>query len=116
MTDVLDLDALMPPEVTIKFGDVLITIKPPRTADVLRLGYLGQKLEGAEELSEQELDKVVDDLTNHMYKCIPELANKDFNTAQLLKLVEIISEMAVPPDAKELKKRGITVDSDPKAQ
>lgn len=115
MSDVLDLDALIPPSVTIKFGGNEIEVKPPQVGDVLKLGYLGQKLQDAGSLPDAEIDKLVGDLTGQVNKCIPELAGKPLSTSQLLKLVQIISDMSVPPDAAELKKRGITTDS-PKAQ
>lgn len=114
MSEVLDLDALVPPSVTIKFGGSEIEVKPPKTGDVLRLGTLGQKLSDASEASAEDVDKLVSMLTEQIGKCIPELAGKEFNTAQLMKLVEIISKMAIPPDVKELEDRGITTDG-PKA-
>lgn len=115
MSSTIDLDALIPPSVTVKFGGAEIEIKPPTTGDVLRLGFLGQKLQDANTLTDVEIDKLVAELTGQVAKCVPELAGKDLSTAQLLKLVEIIGEMSVPPDAVELKKRGISTTS-PKAQ
>jgi hypothetical protein len=115
MSDILDLDALVPPSVVIKFGAKEIEVKPPSLADVLKLGSLGQKMQSVGEMPDGDVDVVVSELTSHIYKCIPELENGTLNTAQLLKLVEIITAMSVPPDAKELEARGITTDS-PKAQ
>lgn len=114
MSDVLDLDALVPPQVTIKFGGEEIQVNPPSTIDLLRLGHLGQKLQDAEKLNEEELASAVEGLVKQVQKCIPQLQDKSLNTIQLLKLVEILSAMAVPADAVELQKRGITTDS-PKA-
>lgn len=116
MSDILDLDALVPPTATIKFGGNEVVVQPPKTADVLALGSLGQKLQDVSALPEAELEKLVADMTGLLQKIIPELAGKELNTQQLLKLMELVSEMAVPPDAKELEKRGITPvgNSDPK--
>lgn len=116
MSDVMDLDALMPDQVTIKFGGENIKINPPKTAAVLRLGFLGQKLQTGEDLSEGDLTQIVDQLTEQVVKCVPELADKELNTAQLLKLVSIISEMAIPPETRELEARGITPDTSKKVQ
>lgn len=116
MTDknaVVDLDALVPPSVTIKFGGEDIEVKPPRTADVLKLGALGQKLQDVGKLSADEVDSLISELTAQIYACIPELNSKPLNTAQLLKLSQIISDMAVPPDVKELDAKGVTP-GDPK--
>jgi len=111
---VIDLDALIPEPATVKFGGQEIKVNPPKTADVLKLGFLGQKLQAPEDLSDEALDKLLNDLTGQVKKCIPELASAELNTAQLLKLVELISKMAMPPDAQELEDRGITVDTQKK--
>lgn len=115
MSDILDLDALVPPSVVIKFGEKEITVNPPSLADVLKLGSLGQKMQSVGEMAEADATKIVGELTDHVYKCIPELNGGALSTVQLLKLIEIITNMSVPPDAKELEARGISTDS-PKAQ
>src|SRR4051812_48672221 len=112
--DILDLDALVPQSRLVKFSDTEIEIKPPRTADVLRLGTLGQKLQDTEALSSEQLEQLVTDLTEQVYKCVPELNSRELTTSQLLALVRIISEMATPPDQKALQEECITV-ADPKA-
>lgn len=114
MSDVLDLDALVPVSASIKFDGQVVEVKPPKTGDVLRLGFLGQQMEKAGELNDVELEKLIADLTAQVVKVVPELASKELNMAQLLKLAQLIGEMAMPPDAKELEKRGIKTDS-PKA-
>lgn len=116
MSEVLDLDALIPDSVTIKFGGEEIEVLPPKTADVLKLGFLGQKMQDLGDMPDDQVETVLANLTEHVRKCIPQLAGKELNTAQLLKLVEIISAMAVPPDAKELEARGITSDTPKKTE
>jgi len=113
---ILDLDALIPDSVSIKFGGETILVQPPKTADVLRLGFLGQKIETAGELADPELEKLVVDLTGQITKIVPELQSKELNIAQLLKLVAMVNDMTIPPDTKELEARGIKVgDSSKKA-
>ena len=111
MSDVIDLDALAPPAVTIHFGGVDISVNAPSTATVIKLGSLGQKLQNSNELSDDEIDTTVEQLANLVTATIPELQGKSLSTAQQLKLVEILSQMAMPPDSQELKERGIEVDS-----
>lgn len=113
---VLDLDALVPESATVKFGNQEITVNPPKTADLLKLGSLGSKLQDLATMSDDEIDKTITALSEHIGKIIPELAGKDLNTKQLLVLVKMVSDMAMPPDAKELESLGITpANTDPKA-
>lgn len=110
----VDLDALAAPQpARIKLDGAEIQVNPPKTADFLRLGILGQKLEEASSLDDDAITKLIDSLTATIVRIVPELADKQLSTAQLLKLVQIISEMGMPPDAAELNKRGIKV-NDPK--
>lgn len=104
----LDLDALVPPTATIKLGGEEITVQPPKTSDLLRLGSLGGKLEGVADAPPEQVEKLVTDLTNLVFSIIPELKGKELNTQQLLGLVELIGKMATPPETKELEAKGIT--------
>lgn len=113
MSDIIDLDALMPRAVTIKFQNKEININPPKTGDILRLGKTAQKLQDSSEST--DIDKDIQDVSDHIYKIIPELNGEQLTTGQLLLLIKIISDMAIPPDAKELQERGITVDGSKKA-
>lgn len=115
MSEVIDLDALAPPSVTIKFNGQDIAIDPPKTGDILRLGFLGQKLQKADKLPPEELDALVVELTEQVKRCVPALAGAELASGQLMKLVEILGEMATPPDAKEMQKRGMSA-ADPKDQ
>ena len=115
MSDVFDLNALIPQSIKIKYDNDEIEIKPPKTVDILKLGVLGQKLQAPDKLEDVELEKLVADLTDTISSCIPELTNKPLTTTQLLFLLSKIVEMGTPPDLKELEKRGITVDTPKKA-
>jgi hypothetical protein len=108
MTKTVDLDALLPESTTIKFGGQEIEVKPPKTGQVLRLGKLGERIQDVEKLSSEEVDKLVTDITSLISEIIPELTGKDLSTAQLLTLIQIIGNMSIPPDAKELKEKGIS--------
>lgn len=111
MSDIVDLDALAPEASIIKFDGEEIKVQPPKTGYVLKLGTFGQQLEKIDDLTEEQVDKLVSELTNHIYKMIPELKDKPLTTSQLLRLIQIITAMTIPPEAKALKARGITVDS-----
>lgn len=114
MSEIIDLDVLLPKEVIIKFGGEELTVPPPTLADVLRLGALSKAMSEIDPSNPDELETATNNITQHLYKCVPALKDKPLNTAQLLKLSTIISSMGMPPDAKELDERGINL-GDPKA-
>lgn len=118
-SEILDLDALVPQTAKIKFGGKEVEVQPPKTADLLKLGSLGQKVQNIADLPDEQVEQLIDDLTKLIQRIIPELAGTDLNTQQILGLVQLISDMATPPETKELDKRGITPaggNNDPKDQ
>lgn len=114
MTNIIDLDALAPAKVTIKFNGEEIQVDPPTTESVFRLSALAQKLEKADTLPDEEVLTLITSVTEQVHKCIPGLQGKPLNITQLMLLIKIINDMATPPDAQELDKRGISL-GDPKA-
>ncbi|MFA5937671.1 MAG: hypothetical protein WC822_07395 [Candidatus Paceibacterota bacterium] len=112
---VVDLNELLPQGVTIKFGSPArdIDIPPPRTGQLLRLGALGQKMQTVDAQNPEAADQLDDEMAALLYEIIPGLNGEPLHTAQKLKLFEILTEMAMPEQMDELKKRGITLD--PKA-
>lgn len=114
-TTLYDLNALVPASVRIKFGDDIIEVKPPKTENVLRVASLGQKFRDIADLSQEETTKLIEDLKLVIADCVPELAMKELNSAQLFKIMSIINDLSMPPDAKELESRGIDLGG-PKAQ
>jgi hypothetical protein len=111
MTDVIDLNELVPQARYIKIQDKQIEIKPPKLINLLVLGSLGQKMQDVAGLTADEAGQLTDDLTREVKNCVPELDAIELNVQQLLKLVEIISEMGTPSATKELEKRGISPSS-----
>lgn len=114
---IVDLNELMPQGVTIKFGSPArdIDIPQPRTGQLLRLGALGQRMQTVDTNNPDEADKLDDEMSQLLYEIIPGLNNEPLATAQKLKLFEILTEMAMPEQMDELKKKGITLDPKVKA-
>lgn len=116
MSDVIDLDVFVPEPRIIKIGEDEITIHQPRTIDLIQLGLLTNKLTDAQmpdapELPDEEIQGIIDKLTDRICMVVPELKGRPLNKGQIQQLVSIISEMAMPREAKELEKQGITKDT-----
>lgn len=114
-SSLIDLDALAPKPAKVKFGGNTIEVQPPRTRHVLRLGFLGQKMQDLASLSNEEADKLVDSLESEIKEVIPELAEATLNASQLMELLTLIVGMGMPDQAENLKAKGITVDDQKKA-
>jgi hypothetical protein len=114
--NVLDLDSLVPQPAQVKIGNQIVDVNPPSVVDMMRLGQLGGQLQNVASLSDADIEATMDKLKALIIKCIPELADHPLNMAQLLKLTELISELAMPGEATELAKRGITAAPSKKAE
>lgn len=117
MGEVVDLDALVPESITVKLSGQEIKLNPPTLSQLLKLSSIGEKLVKAEGLQPDQLEEILADIRGVLALLFPELADKELNLAQIVKLISVVTEMTVPKDAKELKARGITPggDDDPKA-
>lgn len=113
-TSLIDLDALTPPSATIKLNGETIEIAPPSLEDVMLLGSLSQKMSKFQGEDLEKASDAIAALTKQLIKCAPKLEGQKLNTPQLLKMVQVITDISMPPDAKELRDKGITP-NDPKA-
>lgn len=113
-SDIIDLDVLVPPNKIIRIGKEDIEVPPPKTVDLLQLGFLVERLADPSERTDAEVQKILDELTMRIYKCIPALQGKEFNKAQLQKIVDILSDMARPDSTRALDAQGLTADAQKK--
>lgn len=109
---IIDLDALVPDPIQVKFGGQTITVNPPQTGQVLRLSVLAQQLDKVGEPA--AIEEVVNKITEVITACIPELQGKSLNTKQLITLMGTITEMAMPEDGEQSADQGGSA-PDPKA-
>ncbi len=115
MGDIIDLDALQPKAVTIKFGGNEFAFNPPQVADALSVGNAAAALDDIGSLTDEQIREKTDTLKVLLEKLCPQIKDHELGLAQLLLLVKAVSDMSMPPDAKELAKRNMSV-ADPKGQ
>lgn len=111
----IDLDALAPQGKKIKWQGKIIEIKPPTTKQLLSILLLGQKnqkkFDNPEQIELDELDASTNTMRQEIWNIIPELNGVELGYGQMSALSELIVEMAMPGQLKELEKRGIKIDS-----
>lgn len=113
--DIIDLDALVPEKRKIKFNDEIIEVNPPSTANILRLSKSAVTLSEAGDVDTDELQKATETIEACIKDIIPELKEATLSTNQLLSLMTLINDMALPQDDKKLKEQGVTLDGSKKA-
>ena len=111
----VDLDAIAPQVKKIKFGGQVITVNPPTTRQLLALVLLGQrnkeKYNNPEKFTLDDLDADLKAMKEEISNVIPELKDAVLSVSQIQALSELVIEGAMPGQLKELKKRGIQIDS-----
>lgn len=126
--NILDLQALAPTSVKLKLPDgTTVEVKPPKTEQVLRIGFLGQQMgeirklgeDNPNELTDEMRDKlqhVMDGLEEQIKIVIPDLADYNLNMLMITKLSDFIGEMGAPGQADAaLAAQGGGEATDPKA-
>lgn len=121
--EVIDLDALTPPKAILKFNGQEIPVHPPKVGQALKLATAAQHmadLRGSKKgVDPSKIDAALTEIKLIIDELVPELKDHELTMEQLLIVTKAISNMIVPPDAKELAKKGITIgggDADPKDQ
>lgn len=118
----LDLDTLVAAKKKIKIRGELVEIEIPSLEKLLQLSTLGRDLQevqnGLESLTEEQQAAKVEEAIARMRaafeQLMPELKELNLNMDQLFALLNFVTKHAMPTENEELKKRGITLDSDQK--
>lgn len=93
MSQIIDLDQLVPESRYVKIGDREVEIKPPKTVQMFKLGGLGQKMENANKLSPEEMETLVVEMDALIKEIAPELVGIELHASQVFKLIELIGSM-----------------------
>lgn len=106
----LDLDALAPKPAVITFNGREITVPPPTTDVVLKMIYLGKQINGGGSLPKDELQALMDETYFYISKAIPDLSETALSPKQLMAIINMLVDMGMPPDKKEMENKGVTAD------
>lgn len=136
----LDLDTISSQSKTIRFNGEAVEIFPPDLEELFGLQGLALKFKemDTDNMSDEEASEVFAELKGAFTRLIPPLKkameepkiitflrrlfpnwkrlqkSKSLSLAQMFALLDLIVNMAVPADVKELEKHGITLNSNQK--
>jgi hypothetical protein len=107
--DILDLDALMPKTVKIRFNGSEVEVKQPKVNVFFKLATLSDKiLQAYKDNNADDVDKFTTETESIIKDCIPELAETNLNADQIGGLAGFLMNVCMPSQAKQLAKHGIT--------
>lgn len=115
MSEVIDLDSIMPVPCTVRLGGKDIVINPPTVAQILVLVRLNSAFMEVDDSDYQAMQEASAKVQNHLRLLIPGLPDGEFNAFTQRKLIEALLDLSKPEDIKVLEDKGITVDSSKKA-
>ena len=107
---ILDLDALAPPKVQLKFGGKTVNIEAPDLPDYAKIIALSEKMKtGKEDFA--TLTVIYEEMATLIKSLIPELKETKLNFAQISSLFKLLSEIGAPSDKAiaKLKAQGINL-------
>lgn len=118
----LDLDALSPKRVQIKFQDKLIQVEPPTLEQYALVLEYGTEMENLQDnANPHAVAAIYQKIQSFIVDVIPDLKDVKLNYKQIIAVFQLLAQLGNPTDdatIAELKKRGITLptqgDSSPK--
>lgn len=119
MSDVyeLDLTNLNPKPAKIKMGDPSnpkeVTMKPPKMSTLVVIQQYGGLIDGtSDKVTAEQAERAETALKQEIYKLSPEMKEFELSNAQIMSLCNLIMDMAMPEQTKELERHGIKIEKD----
>lgn len=112
----LDLDALIPQQKTVKLNGVTYKVNPPALRVLPELSRKLDQLSKLENTTDvEEIAQALDSLNETIRLVMPDLPDDaDLTVEQSTALIQLIMDMIVSPDQKALAKEGLLPDAQKK--
>lgn len=107
----IDLDDVIRHIVKVKLNGKVIEVEAPDLMQLLQLVSAGNKLKALDGATDDEARAAFDTFGKEFKILFPELKEEKLSLVQLQTLLEMMIFAAMPSEAKELKKHGITPDT-----
>ena len=96
----LDLDKLENPSRKIKLDGKVMDLKYPSLSQLARMLKLA---ESAKSEKEDEVLKVIEDLSELFRELIPEMGEYELNMSQIMALIKLFGEISTPEEVKGIE-------------
>jgi hypothetical protein len=102
----------------VDINGVKLQCNPLRLSHALGISKLGEVFQNPKDATKKQIKEAEDDLDEVLNDLIPELKDKNIqlDMSTILKLLSQLMEQIEPSDNKELAKRKVSIDSDPKVE
>lgn len=107
MSEVIDLDALVPKSRYIKLNGNEFELPAPRMETIIRLADMQKRMAATDTSDTNALNTMTKEVDALLREIVPQLEQTPLTYVQIFKLIEILSEMATPPAVKEMQNKGI---------
>lgn len=111
----LSVDDLKPKSFKVNVKGVELESKPVRLSHALAIAKIGNVFQDTKAATKEEIKQAEKDMDEVVGELIPELAGVELDIGATMQLIEQLMEQVEPADNKELKKKGVEFNSDPKA-
>ncbi|RLA58676.1 MAG: hypothetical protein DRR04_10395 [Gammaproteobacteria bacterium] len=109
------IEDLKPKPFKVTVRGVELECRPVRLSHTLILAKIGNIFENASTVSTEEIKQSEKDINELFAELIPELKGIDLDIGSTMELIQQIMDQVEPADNKELDKKGVKFDTDPKA-
>lgn len=115
MSEIIDLDSVMPQPQLLRLGGKDVYINPPTVAQILVLVRLNSDFMDSDHSNYEAMKAASLKLQNHLRILVPGLPEGELDAFTQRRLIEILFQLAKPEEMSTLEQKGITVDNSKKA-
>jgi hypothetical protein len=111
----VDVSDLKPKPFKITLQDIELECQPLRLSHALVVAKIGKVFQDPDKATKEQMKQAEADFDELVGELIPDLKGVQLDLPKTIALLEQLLSSIDPADNKELKEKGVTFDSDPKA-
>jgi hypothetical protein len=112
----LTIDDLKPKNFKINIRGIELECKPLRLSHTMVIAKVGEVFKDATKATTEQILEAEKSMDEVIGQLIPEIKGIELDTADVLAIIEAMMDTITPEDNSYLEKKGVTFDTDPKAE